>query len=264
MCMLSESTKLRLSDSCCATGFSKAEPFPKIILDNFLEHELAMKIASEFPSRSASFIEKYSNLIEVKDTLNHWSKFQPNTYRVLNYFCSVEFVELISRTLLKTTGNLFPDYGLHGGGIHMHGPGGKSNVHLDYSLHPKLKLQRKLNLLLYLTPEWNEDWGGALGLYESKSNKNPGRLIEKVFPHFNRAIIFDVTNAWHGLPESICCPNNVSRNSLAAYYLQTPDSSADFSRLKAKFVAAPWQENDPDVQDLIAKRASLTQAQSIY
>ena len=69
--MLSESTKLRLNSNCCAKDFSEAEPFPRIILDNFLEYEFAMKIASEFPSSDASYIEKYSNLIEVKDTLNH-------------------------------------------------------------------------------------------------------------------------------------------------------------------------------------------------
>ena len=41
------------------------------------------------------------------------------------------------------------DIGLNGGGWHTHKRGGKLNTHLDYSLHTKLKLERKLNIINY-------------------------------------------------------------------------------------------------------------------
>ena len=74
----------------------------------------------------------------------------------------------------------------------MHKNGGKLNVHLDYSIHPKLKLQRKINILVYMTPEWNQSWGGYLDLYDNSSKKKPGELVEAVAPLFNRAVIFDL------------------------------------------------------------------------
>jgi Rps23 Pro-64 3,4-dihydroxylase Tpa1-like proline 4-hydroxylase len=51
------------------------------------------------------------------------------------------------------------------GGLHTHARGGKLNVHLDYDIHPKLELQRYLNLIIYLTPGWKPEWGGGLGMW---------------------------------------------------------------------------------------------------
>ena len=48
--------------------------------------------------------------------------------------------------------NLYPDCGLHGGGWHTHGVGGKLNMHPDYAIHPKSGLERQLNLIIYAQP----------------------------------------------------------------------------------------------------------------
>lgn len=194
-----------------------ASPYPHIVIDNFLEKSIAKSIADEFPDYSASFLDGYSNAIE-KKLVNHWNKFSPVTYAALLYLCSREFTDILAK-LDPSLNSLSPDYGLHGGGLHMHSRGGKLNVHLDYSIHPKALLQRKLNLLVYLTPNWQHDWGGSLGLYGNESEKHPGALFSEIHPVFNRAVIFDVSlNSWHGLPSPIKCPSGVTRNSLAVYY----------------------------------------------
>ena len=148
----------------------------------------------------------------------------------------------------------------------MHSRGGKSNVHLDYSIHPKANLQRKMNIIIYMTEGWKESWGGQLGLYEEgKSDKRPGNIVKSVSPIFNRALIFDTTgNHWHGLPEPINCPINVTRNSLAVYYLQDPDITASKDRLKAKFSPAPWQEGDKQIEELIRLRSGVDTAKQVY
>ena len=123
----------------------------------------------------------------------------------------------MSGVLLDNT-PLFADSGLNGGGWHIHKQGGKLNTHLDYSLHPKLKLERKLNLIVYLNPDWNAEWGGALGFWGNESSSKPGELVKEIPPKFNRAVIFDTTvNSWHGLPDPLRCPEGQSRKSLAVY-----------------------------------------------
>ena len=160
---------------------------------------------------------------------------------------------------------MYPDFGLNGGGLHTHRSGGKLNAHLDYSLHPKLRLERRLNLLIYLTPDWKTEWGGDLGLWNhDEEYKKPKNLISTISPQFNRAVLFDTTqNSWHGLPDPIQCPPEVTRNSLAVYYLCDPRSEAE-DRSRALFVPHKEQENDPDVLELIRKRSNVQTSKSVY
>ena len=107
------------------------------------------------------------------------------------------------------------DAGLNGGGWHIHSRGGKLNTHLDYSLHPKLNLQRKLNIIVYLNSEWKSEWEGILA-YGVMKDDAPGDLVKEIEPKFNRAIIFDTTmNSWHGLPNPLQCPENQYRKKLS-------------------------------------------------
>ena len=72
---------------------------------------------------------------------------------------------------------------------HIHSNGGKLNPHLDYSMHPKIPYQRKLNLIVYLQEGWQSSWGGHFGVYEHDQEKNaPGPLINEIEPAFNRAV----------------------------------------------------------------------------
>ena len=142
--------------------------------------------------------------------------------------------------------------------------GGKLNTHLDYSIHPKLGLQRKLNLIVYLNSRWKENWGGSLGLWGNKSNKKPGRLIKTVAPKFNRAILFDTTqNSWHGLPDPIKCPKNEFRKSLAIYYLCKKTSNIS-KRGKALFSPTENQKGDKKILKLIKLRSSIKDAHKVY
>lgn len=244
------------------TGFAAAKPFSHVVIDNFLKKDIALEVASEFPDFNSEVWRVYNNAIEIKKLLNHWDKFGPTTYRLFNYLNSREFV---SKLEVLTECELFPDFGLNGGGLHSHARGGKLNTHLDYSLHPKLKLERRINLLIYLTPAWREDWGGYLGLWEKHPKGNaPGTLRQRIAPIFNRAVVFDTTqDSWHGLPEPITCPDSITRNSLAAYFLCKPRVTSS-SRGKALFAPTPEQENDPEVLSLIEKRASIDTAADVY
>lgn len=251
-----------ISFSDLSGKFTSAKPFHHVVIDNFLTDEAAHKIAAEFPAYNGPVWNEYNNAIEVKKAYNNWDKFPKATYKFFNFLNSPGFVEEVS----KLCGDeLFADPGLHGGGWHSHGPGGKLNMHLDYSIHPKIGLERRLNLILYIQPAWKPEWGGALGLWEHDTERNqPGALVAEIPCLFNRAVFFDTSqNSWHGLPDPVSCPLETPRNSLAVYYLCRPRQAAS-DRGRALFAPHGDQANDPKVLELIEKRSKVQSSADVY
>lgn len=242
--------------------FQLAKPFPFLVFDNFVEPETAGKLASEFPQRSDDRLFVYDNPLEVKRALNDWNAYPPMTYFFLQHLNSPEVVEVLSDLVGI---QLYPDHGLHGGGWHIHGNGGKLNPHLDYSIHPKLGLQRKLNLIIYLSSDWVADWGGHLGFWSNDLEKNaPDQLVQETAVMFNRAVLFDTTcDSWHGITREVNAPNSQTRNSIAIYYLAEPTKDAP-SRSRALYAPTEAQKGDKDVLDLIRKRVDLEKSVSTY
>ena len=211
-------------------------PFDHWIIDNFLDVNDAIELGSQFIDydNPTEEIIHYDGWTGEKRTCNRWDRFPPLTYSTFTKLLSIDFISKLS----KITGisPLYPDIGLHGGGWHMSGKGGSLAVHLDYSIHPKLNLQRKLNLIVYLEKDYDPDWGGSLQFWShDHENQKPFNLVKKVEPIFNRAVLFDTTqHSWHGFPEPIDPPNGKLRKSIALYYMTDISSSAE-ERYKAHF-----------------------------
>lgn len=249
--------------------FETGVPFSHAVIDNFFTPEVAEKLSSEFPDFNSADVIKYKNPLENKHTLNQWDKFPSTTYRAFHYLGEDDLThrmrELVSNYDLKF------DYGLNGGGWHMHGRGGNNNIHLDYNLHPKLGRQRKLNIIVYMTEDWNPEWGGGLELWADDYNarkhrdkQQPEFLIKTIENYFNRAIIFDTTqNSWHGLPNQINCPEGIIRKSIAGYYTLPAPALTD-PRCRALFTPRPDQINNPEVEELIKKRADMNTSKDVY
>ena len=112
---------------------------------------------------------------------------------------------------------------------------GKLNPHLDYFLHPKTEYQRKFNLIIFLSSNWKEKWGGETCFYSKnlKNKKLPGRLEKKIYPKFNRAIIFDTTKtSWHSVEK---IKLDKIRKSIAVYYMTDITETAE-ERYRARYV----------------------------
>jgi len=231
-------------------------PFDYHIIDNFLDVEKAKEIEKEFPNYNSNVWFEYNNPLEIKRTCNNWYHFGPETYKLFWKLNSPEFIKYLKNiTGIKS---LYPDIGLHGGGLHMMKNGGKLNIHLDYSIHPKLKLQRKLNLIIYLTKDWNYTWGGSLEFWSHNQELNKPNKCEQVIDNvFNRAVLFDTTqNSWHGFAEPIQCPENQYRKSIAVYYLTDPQEDVD-PRPRALYAPSKEQENNPEILKLIEERVKI-------
>jgi Rps23 Pro-64 3,4-dihydroxylase Tpa1-like proline 4-hydroxylase len=76
-----------------------------------------------------------------------------------------------------------------------------------------------LNLLIYLNPQWQADWGGNLELHSNPRQPEENK-IKSFVPIFNRCLIFETNEySWHGFSQ-INLPENqrhLSRKSLSIY-----------------------------------------------
>lgn len=242
--------------------FRTAEPFNHCVVDNFFDQDIAETLESEFVDYNSDKWFCYKNALEDKKTLVDWTNFPKTTYGAFQYLNSHPFVELLGQ-LIGT--QLYPDNGLHGGGWHIHGTGGNLNPHLDYNIHPKLGLQRKLNIIVYMSSNLKEEHGGHLGLWSTDHETHrPKELVKEVAPKFNRAVIFDTTqNSWHGMSRPLTQPEGIYRKSLAIYYLCQPPAETD-PRCRALYAPREEQKNNAEIEELIRLRADFETSKLVY
>lgn len=126
--------------------------------------------------------------------------------------------------VLTDVPQLQTDPEMHGGGIHITDPGGSLSCHLDYALHPTLALERRINLVLFLNPEWREEWGGAFEMYDDAARE----CVKRIYPAFNRAVVWEAGDlAYHGTGHvepynDSRAANNPPRVTAAVYFLAPP------------------------------------------
>lgn len=241
--------------------YRSAHPFNHCVIDNFLNPEIAATVEDEFLDYSSEKWFCYKNALEEKKALNDWNSFPPCTYALFQELSSPSFISHLETIVGQ---KLYADPGLHGGGWHIHGPGGNLNPHLDYSLHPKLGLQRKLNIIIYVSRKMEDHHGGHFGLWSCDSEGQPDRLVKEVAPQFNRAVIFDTTqNSWHGMSNALTQPEGIYRKSLAIYYLCDPGPNVD-ARSRALYAPREEQKGNSEIMDLIKRRSDSQHVSSTY
>lgn len=221
------------------------DPFPYWMRDNFLSERLRYEIEIQFPYPERSWWN-YDNPFEKKKAydLNLPTLFY-------EYFNGPEFIQQLE----SMTGimGLIPDPYFRGGGYHMIEPGGFLDIHADFNIHPKLKLWRRLNVLIYLTPNWQKEWGGDLELW----NKDMTECKVRIAPIYNRMICFEVSdNAYHGHPDPLKCPEGNYRKSIALYYYTADRPEHEKSPAHSTiYMKRPCDPHDPVKESLRAQRA---------
>ena len=196
-------------------------PIPHIQITNFLDPTVALAAAEEFPPPETRLWIHYKHYNEDKVGLTKKELFPPLLRRLTDELNSPRFVVWLSE--LTGIAGLVPDPNLHGGGLHQCGRGGFLNLHTDFSTHYYNKnWRRRVNLILYLNPDWKPDWGGALEFWDRKLRAR----VAKYPPLLNHAVIFNTdNNALHGFPDPLRCPENVCRKSIAFYYYSPEENS---------------------------------------
>lgn len=231
--------------------FLSAEPFEHVIIENFLNNDYAEKIAPLFPSDLSEW-HKYCNPIEVKYAYDNINALPADLKDYFYLMACPQFMDIV-KTVTNITDLEYDPY-LHGAGLHRHGNHGKLDIHLDYEKHPYSGKERRINIILFLSKDWKEEWNGANELWNSDVSK----CVQKTQIKFNRAIIFKTNDiSWHGMPDAIECPENIYRSSLAYYYV-TPLCSNKHEneyRMKAKYTKRPQDPYDANKLELFKIRA---------
>jgi Rps23 Pro-64 3,4-dihydroxylase Tpa1-like proline 4-hydroxylase len=226
-----------------ATKYRDASPFPHIVIDDFIDPEVLHAVLADFPS---------SDNKQFFDRDQERFKFQYQPHESPAGLVRNLFAELNSRAFLsfleEMTGieGLISDPYFEGGGLHETKRGGHLGVHADFNVHGRLKVERKLNLLIYLNENWRDDYGGQLELWDRQMKE----CVIRVKPVFGRAVIFNTAlDSFHGHPDPLTCPPERSRRSIATYYYQAPEEGvAALPKRTTNFRPRPGSDDSSDWQ----------------
>lgn len=204
-----------------AVAYANAKPFPHIVIDGLLTESALAEAVREFPHPHAIDDWRRADALDAQGRVAQRLKLGYSNELLFGRTLRALVHELHSspflRYLEQVTGisDLIPDAHMTGGGLHQYLPGAVLRVHADFNKLPAFNLDRRLNLLIYLNPEWNPDWGGNLELWDREMTA----CVQSIAPVANRCVIFSTTHdSFHGMPDPLACPEGTTRRSLALYY----------------------------------------------
>ncbi|HEY1890240.1 MAG TPA: 2OG-Fe(II) oxygenase [Steroidobacteraceae bacterium] len=216
--------RMKAEEERARIAYSAAKPYPHVVFDDFFDPALVEEVLAEFPRPRDIEWRKFDNEREIKLMSAKEASFGPATRLLFYHLNSATFLDFLSG--VTGIANLIPDPGFDGGGLHQIVRGGKLGVHADFNKHGLYDLDRRLNLLLYLNKDWKAEYGGNLELWD----RGMTRCEAKVAPLFNRVMVFGTTDfTYHGHPEPLQCPENMTRKSMALYYFSNGRPAEEIS-----------------------------------
>jgi 2OG-Fe(II) oxygenase superfamily len=199
--------------------FAGAQPFPHVVVDNFLTGDFCREICRQFPGFDEAAAINENGLVGAKATQEKVRSLGPAYRQMDDLLQSPEFLALVGR--ITGIDGLRYDPWYFGGGTHENRLGQDLDPHIDFNYHPLTRQHRRLNLIIYLNEEWDDAWGGSLQLHRDPHLEPGEDEIVTVTPLLNRCVIFETSeHSWHGF-ERIELPadrSGLSRRSFAVYF----------------------------------------------
>ncbi len=207
-----------------APGYRAAQPFPHIVIDDFVTDDIEQLLQAGFPPANpdlqardnTDYVDRETRQLPAqlnKVGIRNEREFAPFVRHLLWEMQSQAFILFLER--LTGIQNLLPDPRLLGGGTHQTLSGGLLRIHADFNKHRFYDLDRRLNLLLYLNDDWHDEYGGHLELWD----RGLTACQKRVLPISKRLVLFSTgSDTWHGHPHALTCPDGRARQSLALYY----------------------------------------------
>jgi len=189
-------------------------------IDGLLPVEACNSIYEAFPRDGDGFYGR-ETFREKKRTSADLRNYSPILSDITYAFQDRRVVDLISE--LVGFNHIDPDPKLYAGGLSMMFQGDFLNPHIDNSHDRDRRRFRRLNLLYYVSPEWEFDLGGNFELWNEDRTK-PKIIVSET----NRLIVMETNStSWHSVSAVVtsrprCCVSN--------YYFSpvSPDGSDYF------------------------------------
>ena len=190
------------------------------VLDELLPGDVAQSIYESFPKDGNGFFNRES-FREKKRTPAHLSQFAPILGEITYALQDPRTVDKVSKIVGMTA--LEPDPSLYAGGLSMMFEGDFLNPHIDNSHDGKRDRYRRLNLLYYVSPNWEKKNGGNFELWD-EDRRTPKTIVSQ----FNRLVVMETNKlSWHSVSPVTtssprCCVSNYFFSKIS------PDSSDYF------------------------------------
>lgn len=214
------------------------DPYQHLVVDDIFSDELAKSCLANFPDvNDPSWDIANHEGIEVKARTKWADEFDipdglVDAIRVLN---SAPVLRAMSARF--GIPKLMPDPYFTGGGLNFTPRSGLLDVHVDGNYHDASGMNRRMNALVYLNPDWQPSWGGEFGVYETDGET----LVKSIAPLMNRLVLFDSHDkSYHGLPNPIQFPDDSPRRSIILYYYTVASRPADLVSVEAPH-SALWR-----------------------
>ena len=201
------------------TEFEKNKPFPHIVLDDFLTESFfsSLKIYKEELDQKKG--KKFTSQVEKNKWVSKNTELPYKIKTIIEYLNSKKWIENLSG--ITSIDNIFSTKVGNTSLANYHEMNDKGYLgpHVDHSDDPDTGHPHVLNLLLYLSKEWNKEWGGSTLLFD----KNGKNILNEVEYVPNRAIIFLHTPySFHGV-RRLTKNKNIRSSIYVDYYANSKD-----------------------------------------
>ncbi|WP_308990857.1 2OG-Fe(II) oxygenase [Mariniflexile litorale] len=175
-------------------------------IDDLFPLDLAHSCFDVFPDKSEMRVLK--SIREYKCVSAQMDKHNKLLEEVIYAFQDKKVINLISD--ICEMKSLYADESLYAGGLSLMGKNNFLNPHIDNSHDAERERWRVLNLLYYVTPNWDKENGGHLELWSNGPKKAPVLIESK----FNRLVVMATHDtSWHSVNKVIvdksrCCISN--------------------------------------------------------
>lgn len=231
--------KLRESKEELQAYWQQSAPVRHFYLDQLLPDEIALSVFHALPDPATLMLR--DTLKERKRVGIHLENYAPEMSAILYAFQAPEVLAIVSE--ITGLNGLSADASLYGSGISMMLKDDFLLPHLDNSHDGDGKLYRVLNALYYVTPDWPENQGGNLELWDK-----PMKQRLELHSRFNRLVMMEThTDSVHSVNKVLY--SGAARACISNYYFSAEPANHQQHIHRTTFFARP--------EDSLVKKLTL-------
>ena len=216
-------------------AYRTASPWPHVVIDGLFDPAVVERARAEELGPALELIPRRSNRRVKAESPGPAG---PTAAAILQRLLAEDVCDML--TTLTGIPDLVSDPSHWWAGVHVLAPASFEAVHRDFARDSTGHLWHRVNILVYLNPDWQSEWGGQLELWDT-SMTTCHRRIE---PVGGRMIIFEPgPDALHGIP-AVSCPVGDARLTLASYYY-TADPGPHAGRHHSRAIGLPRRPGEP-------------------